>query len=141
MLALALLTITPVARATAALRAALVADAARRAGPRRRAAPRAVPDRRVRAALARIPGWAIVAGGVPLAVLVWLAYWSLSTHVFQNDEDQYVYLSRWLQTDFPASLWDFDAYGPRPPAARGLAAGDPVGAVRLALVAARRAAS
>ena len=66
------------------------------------------------------PGWVrrlghargrtiLVAGGA-LAVL-WLFYWSLATHVFQNDEEQYVYLSRWLHTDFPSSLWNFDLYG------------------------------
>ena len=42
---------------------------------------------------------------------LWFFYWGINTHVFQNDEDQYVYLSRWLQTDFPASLWNFDVYG------------------------------
>jgi hypothetical protein len=106
-LALALLAITPVA-VYSAMKTSLVADAER--GLDRDVARVALPFARLRDPLARIPGWAIVAAASSLAV-VWLAYWSLSTHVFQNDEDQYVYLSRWLQTDFPSSLWAFDAYG------------------------------
>ncbi|HET6548485.1 MAG TPA: hypothetical protein VFG79_08520, partial [Solirubrobacter sp.] len=42
---------------------------------------------------------------------VWFCYWSFNTHVFQNDEDQYVYLSRWIQLDFPHSLFTFFEYG------------------------------
>jgi hypothetical protein len=58
----------------------------------------------------RLPGWALVAAAIALAV-VWFCYWGFSTHIFQNDEDQYVYLSRWLQQDFPSSLFAFDVYG------------------------------
>ena len=117
---------------------------ARRSGPRSTAddarAGRRSPgpaiaaglERRARAGSRRSP-----AGRSSLAVArargaCGCCYWSLSTHVFQNDEDQYVYLSRWLQTDFPASLFDFDALRARPAAARGVAAGDSGGAVRLA---------
>lgn len=56
-----------------------------------------------------MPGWALVAAAIGLAV-VWFCYWGFSTHVFQNDEDQYVYLSRWFKENLPGSLWDFDTY-------------------------------
>jgi hypothetical protein len=107
LLAVALLTVAPLA-AFGALRTALAGDEARglTADP-----ARATPNLdRARQAFARVPGWAIVAAGCAIALL-WFAYWSLSTRNFQNDEDQYVYLSRWLQTDFPSTLWNFAVYG------------------------------
>jgi hypothetical protein len=107
LLALALLTAAPLA-VFGALRTALAGDEARGLA----ASPaRATLDlERARAWFARVPGWALVAAGCAI-VLLWLLYWSLNTHVFQNDEDQYVYLSRWLQTDLPSSLWNFSFYG------------------------------
>ena len=88
-------------RSTTTPRSACAAARARRGRPPRaaRAARRASRAGRSLAAV----GALVAAAGS--------RYWSLDTHVFQNDEDQYVYLSRWLQTDFPASLFDFAAYG------------------------------
>jgi hypothetical protein len=65
---------------------------------------------RVRERFAAVPGWVwlTLAGAV---AVVWLSYWSLSTHVFQNDEYQYMFLSRWLQDDVPARLFDVTLYG------------------------------
>jgi hypothetical protein len=109
LLGLALITVTPVA-VYCALRGTLAADAAR--GLDRDVVRTGLSHRfeRLVPALARIPGSALVTAAAALAVPVF-AYWSLSTHVFQADEDQYVYLSRWLQTDFPASLWNLDIMG------------------------------
>ena len=107
-LALALVSVAPLG-VLSALRAGLAADAGVLAADRR--PPGTWPAfPRTRARLAALPGWALVAAIMTLAV-AWFCYWSFSTHVFQNDEDQYVYLSRWLQQDFPASLFAFDAYG------------------------------
>jgi hypothetical protein len=107
LLALALVTAAPLALYRA-LGTALAGDEARGVATD---AVRAGPNLdRARQAFARVPGWALVALPCGLAV-VWYAYWSISTHVFQADEDQYVYLSRWLQTDFPSALWNFDVYG------------------------------
>jgi hypothetical protein len=103
-LALALLTVVPLG-ALAAMRAAFADDAALLARP---AEP--WPSERLRERLARIPGWAIVAAAGAVA-FVWFVYWGWNTHVFQSDENQYVSLSRWLWTDFPASLVNFDVYG------------------------------
>jgi len=89
-----------------AIRSALAGDAAEM----RRAPMSAWPSERLRRRAMAIPGWAIVAAVAAVAV-AWFFYWGVSTHVFQNDEDQYVYLSRQLQNDFPASLWSFDLYG------------------------------
>lgn len=88
-----------------AMRSALVADEAEQRAP----LP-AWPGERARRRFLRLPGWALVALGCALAV-VWFTYWGVNTNVFQLDEDQYVYLSRWLQTDFPATLWNWDVYG------------------------------
>jgi hypothetical protein len=91
-----------------AMRSALAADAAE---GRLASAPIAEwPSENVRRRMAAIPGWVILTA-VCAAAVVWFLYWGINTHVFQNDEDQYVYLSRWLQTDFPQSLWNFDLYG------------------------------
>ena len=106
-LALALVTVAPFALFTS-LRTALAGDEAR--GLDADVVRTPLNLERARRAIERVPGWAIVAAGCAVA-LVWLLYWSLNTHVFQNDEDQYVYLSRWLQTDLPSSLWNFDFYG------------------------------
>jgi hypothetical protein len=110
-LALALVTVAP-AGIYRAIRTTLDSDAA--LGLDREVARNPFPPPAVRRAYdrtaGRAPGWALLAVGAAFAVL-WFTYWSLDTHVFQNDEDQYVYLSRWLQTDFPASLFDFAAYG------------------------------
>jgi hypothetical protein len=65
------------------------------------------PSERTRRRVEAVPGWAIVAVVVAIAAL-YFAYWGLHTHVFQDDEDQYVYLSRWLRLNFPESLWNFD---------------------------------
>ena len=43
--------------------------------------------------------------------VLWFLYWGINTHAFQNGEDQYVYLSRWLNEGFPQSLWNFESYG------------------------------
>jgi hypothetical protein len=94
-----------------AVQGALESDVA--AGAVRDIAREPWPPRWTRRAAARVtalPAWSVLAVAGALIVL-WLLYWSLDTNVFQNDEDQYVYLSRWLQTDFPASLFDFAAYG------------------------------
>jgi hypothetical protein len=74
------------------------------------AASFAWPAAGLRRHVAALPGWVLVAAVVAVAV-VWFCRWSFVTHVFQGDEDQYVHLSRWLKTDFPASLFAFDAYG------------------------------
>jgi hypothetical protein len=105
LLALALLTLAPLA-VGAAVQTALRADEAV-AGTRPRLVFSAERARRWGAA---VPGWAIVAGVGVLSVL-WLCYWGFSTHAFQNDEDQYVYLSRWLRTDLPSTLFQFTVYG------------------------------
>ena len=90
------------------MRSALAADAAE---GRLASAPIAEwPSENVRRRVAAIPGWVILAA-VCAAAVVWFLYWGINTHVFQNDEDQYVYLSRWLSEDFPQSLWNFDLYG------------------------------
>jgi hypothetical protein len=106
-LALALIGLAPLAVA-GAIRSAFTADGTLtddRPAPMGAWAPERLWDR-VRA----IPAWALLGGALVLAV-VWFFYWSYNTHVFQNDEDQYVYLSRWLPHDFPSSLWNFDVYG------------------------------
>lgn len=108
LLTAALVTLTPVGIALA-MRSALVADEA--AGvARARPVVAPWPSERLRRRVQATPGWAILAAVGAIAV-VWFVYWGVNTHVFQNDEDQYVYLSRWLQNDFPASLWSFDLYG------------------------------
>jgi hypothetical protein len=108
LLTLAVVTLAPLGVALA-MRSALTADAsAGRVHERARAAE--WPSERLRRRVEAVPGWAIVAAVGAIAVL-WFVYWSFNTHVFQNDEDQYVYLSRWLQNDFPATLWNFDFYG------------------------------
>jgi hypothetical protein len=107
-LSLALLVLAPVGVGLT-IRSAFAADGARFAADRLPAG--SWPDMtRVRARLAALPGWALVGAAVVLAV-AWFCYWGFNTHVFQNDEDQYVYLSRWLQLDFPRSLFEFTAYG------------------------------
>src|SRR5262249_1574833 len=68
------------------------------------------PSERVRRRAASIPGWAIVAAGVAVIAL-WLIFWAINTHSFQNDEDQYLYLSRWVPLHLPQSLWAFVEYG------------------------------
>jgi hypothetical protein len=109
LLTLGLVTLAPLG-VLLALRAGLadVADV-----ERPRAPLSAWPSERLRRRVEAIPGWAILAAVGTVAV-AWFFYWAFNTHSFQNDEDQYVYLSRWLQNDFPASLWNFDMY------ARGL---------------------
>ncbi len=107
LLALAVAVLSPVA-VMLAVRWALTADAARAA--RDPAPAGAWPSERLRRRANATPGWAIVAAAGALAVL-WFFYWGFNTHVFQDDEDQYVYLSRALQDDFPAMLWDFEIYG------------------------------
>ncbi len=97
-LALALLTLGA-ARGLAALRSALAPTAAR--APTRDVAPRACSTRARRA-----PGSSAFPAGRCVAAAGALtccgsATGALSTHVFQNDEDQYVYLSRWLQARLP----------------------------------------
>jgi len=107
LLALAVVALAPVA-VVLAMRSALSTDAVLRA--RAPAPVGAWPSERLRRRVDATPGWAIVAAAGTLAVL-WFLYWGVNTHVFQFDEDQYVYLSRLLQDDFPAMLWDFDVYG------------------------------
>ena len=93
----------------AAARSALLADTA--AGrDRAPVGSVALPFARARRRLAGIPGWLLVAAAGAAAV-AWYAYWGWNTHVFQHDEDQYVYLSRWLQHELPEALWSFDFYG------------------------------
>ena len=65
------------------------------------------PSERTRRRIEVVPGWAIVAVLAGLAA-AYFVYWGVNTHVFQNDEDQYVYLSRWMQLHLPESLWNFD---------------------------------
>jgi hypothetical protein len=91
-----------------AMRTALAADAAVGA----REAPRSWewPFERLRARAAAVPGWAVLAAACTLAVL-WFFYWGVNTHVFQHDEDQYLYLARWAQLDLPSRLLDFDTFG------------------------------
>ncbi|MDA0164763.1 hypothetical protein OM076_31130 [Solirubrobacter ginsenosidimutans] len=106
-LALALLVVAPLG-VWATIRTALATDAG--LAEDRPAPMGPIPSERVRRWYAAVPVWGRIA--VALAVVTaWLFYWGLNTHVFQNDEDQYVYLSRWLWTDFPRSLWNFDVYG------------------------------
>ena len=101
-LAIALIGLAPLG-VLASIRAALVSD-----GERERAPVLAWPAWVARAR--ELPGWALAGGAGAIAVL-WLFYWSVNTHVFQNDEDQYVYLSRWLLHNLPGGLWDFNTYG------------------------------
>jgi len=42
-----------------------------------------------------------------LLAAAWLYVWAMRVHNFQNDEAQYVYLARWVDTALPRSLWDF----------------------------------
>jgi hypothetical protein len=107
LLAAAVVTLAPLG-VLLAMRSALAADAA--AGQLARAPIAEWPSERLRLRAGAIPGWAIVAAAGAVAV-VWFLYWGINTHVFQNDEDQYVYLSRWLTETFPQSLWNFDVYG------------------------------
>ena len=105
---LAVLALAPIG-VVLAMRSALVADAAVAARAPVRPGVMAGVVRLQRLGQ-RVPGWALLAAGVTLAGL-WFLYWGINTHVFQDDEDQYVYLSRWLQNDFPATLWNFEVYG------------------------------
>jgi hypothetical protein len=102
--ALAVLALAPLGIG-AAIRSAVVAD-----GEYVRPTAAPWPSERVRRRLAAIPGPAIVAGAAAIT-FAFFAYWALNTHVFQNDEDSYVYLSRWLQDSLPQGLWDFHTYG------------------------------
>jgi hypothetical protein len=107
LLALALLVLAPLA-VLAAIRSALVADGAREV-PERPPLRLSPPEALTRRAQA-LPGWVIV-GALCLLAVLWFSYWGLNTHVFQNDEDQYVYLSRWFPENLPESIWNFDVYG------------------------------
>jgi hypothetical protein len=107
-LALALLAFTPIA-VWKAIRAGLTEEEAASAGDR--APVGSWPElTRTRMRLASVPGWGWLAAGVVVAV-IWCCYWAFSTHAFQNDEDQYVYLSRWMQHGFPGSALNFDVFG------------------------------
>ncbi len=108
LLTLAVVTLAPLGIALA-IRSALTADEAVGIA-REREPPAPWPSERLRRRVAAIPGWAILAA-VGASAVLWFFYWGVNTHVFQNDEDQYLYLSRWLQNDFPASLWSFALYG------------------------------
>lgn len=95
---------------TLAIRSATLADrldeAPARAAPAA-APPAPWPSGRLRRWIEAVPGWAIVAA-VAVVAFLFYAYWGIHTHVFQADEHQYVYLSRWLRVNFPESLWNFD---------------------------------
>jgi hypothetical protein len=113
-LALAVLTLVPLAvfwALSTALAAgestSLVADAAPLAVPLARPAGRA--RRRVEPLIGRVaavPGWVWLTALV-LVASVWLLRWGIRTHSFQNDEARNIYLSRWIDTALPGSLWDF----------------------------------
>ncbi|WP_028062450.1 hypothetical protein [Solirubrobacter soli] len=107
-LAIALVTFVPVAL-WRAIGSALVADDAQ-LGAARSGPEYAWDSERWRTRFAAIPGWAwLIAIGT--VVTLWLAHWSLGTHVFQNDENQYVFLARWVQDGFPGRLFDFALFG------------------------------
>jgi hypothetical protein len=107
LLAILLIVAVPAALALA-IREATALDRVDEAVARPARAPaKPWPSERVRRRIEAVPGWAIVAV-VALLAFLYFAYWGLHTHVFQDDEDQYVYLSRWLQLHFPESLWNFD---------------------------------
>src|SRR3954454_587591 len=76
--------------------------------------PFARPALRLRERLA--PAWARVRA-IPapvwltlilLAAGLWFLVWAGRTHTFQNDENRYIYLARWVDTALPGSLWDFN---------------------------------
>src|SRR5919197_2869422 len=106
LLTFAVITLAPLGVALA-IRSALPVDAPVTARPRAPARP--WPSERVRRLVAAVPGWAIV-GAVGALACLWFLYYGVHTHVFQNDEDQYVYLSRWFKENLPGSLWDFETY-------------------------------
>ena len=77
------------------------------------APPRVPGTARARAAAAaaarrarRVPAWAWLAGLV-LAAAVWLWVWASRVGTWQNDEEEYVYLARWITDGLPERLWDF----------------------------------
>jgi hypothetical protein len=107
LLAILLIVAVPAGLALA-IREATVIDRIDEAPSRPAPAPAAPwPSERTRRRIDAVPGWAIVAV-VALFAALYFVYWGVNTHTFQNDEDQYVYLSRWMQQHFPSALWNFD---------------------------------
>ena len=47
-------------------------------------------------------------GLIVLVAAVWFWIWASRVGTFQNDEDEYVYLARWVGNNLPESLWNFD---------------------------------
>lgn len=75
-----------------------------------RPAPSPLPFPRLRARLALIdPRWAVAV--IVLLATLWFIRWGVLTHAFQDDEDQYVYLGRWLADQGPSQLFNFDLFG------------------------------
>ena len=66
--------------------------------------------RRIVAAARRVPAWAWLATLV-VVTLAFTYLWASRMGTFQNDENQYVYLGRWMAHNLPSSLWNFDLLG------------------------------
>lgn len=99
-----------------ALRGALAAaaPAGRRELPPARPFPLAGRGRALRSAAAAVPAraaavpaWAWLALVVAAAGL-WLYVWAGRVGTWQNDEEEYVYLARWVANNLPSSLWEMD---------------------------------
>jgi hypothetical protein len=62
------------------------------------------------AAARRVPAVAWL--GLLIVVALGFTYlWASRMGTFQNDENQYVYLGRWMAHNLPSSLWNFDLLG------------------------------
>jgi hypothetical protein len=59
--------------------------------------------------LAAVPAWLPLAALVGVSAL-YLFSWASRVGTFQPDEDEYVYLARYLEVFFPESLWDFTVF-------------------------------
>jgi len=88
-----------------ALRGAVREEGPLAPGPARRPPARPALRPETRARLARIPTWGLLSALVLLAT-GYFAWWGARTHVFQNDEELYLSLGRWLPGVLPEGLWE-----------------------------------